>query len=139
MPERVQYGHWSRGSGTALVLADAFDNESLINRAPFAVLGDALVGLAMIPILCGFHVREFRDDDTLNRITFKDFVLSIGYEHFDRMTLHRCFNSSPICFELFLIDGFSSREYNVCRHRRSPSLLIDYRKTAVSAICSARV
>jgi hypothetical protein len=40
-------------------------------------------------------------------------VLPIGYEHFDRMTLHRCLDSSPIFFELFLIDGFSSREYNV--------------------------
>ena len=48
----------------------------------FAVLGDALVGLAVIPILCGFYVREFRNDDSLNRITFKDFELSIGYEQF---------------------------------------------------------
>src|SRR6201997_3450205 len=95
----------------------------------FAVLSDALVGLAVIPILCGFHVREFRNDDSLNRITFKDFVLSIGYEHFDRMTLHRCLDSSPIFFELFLIDGFSSHEYNVCKHDRSPSLLIDYRNS----------
>src|SRR5262249_1668822 len=36
----------------------------------------------------------------------------------------RCSDSSPIFFELFLIDGFSSREYNVCRHDRSPSLLL---------------
>src|SRR5215470_15624741 len=43
----------------------------------------------------------------------------IGYEDFDRMTLRRCFDSSPIFFELFLIDGFSSREDNVCRHDRS--------------------
>ena len=57
----------------------------------------------------------------------KDFVLSIGYEHFDRMTLHCCFDSSPIFFQLFLIDGFGSREYNVCRHDRSPCLLFDYK------------
>jgi hypothetical protein len=44
---------------------------------------------------------------------------SAGHEHFDRMTLHRCLDSSPIFFELFLIDGLSSREYNVCRHGRS--------------------
>jgi hypothetical protein len=62
--------------------------------------------------------------------TFKDFVLSLGYEHFDRMTLHRCLDASPIFFELFLIDGFSSREYNVCRHDRSASLLIDYPETS---------
>ena len=87
---RTGYGEESRRAGV-LGLADAFHNESLIDRPQFAVLGDALVGLAVIPILCGFHVREFRSDDSLNRITFKDFVLSRGYEHFDRMTLHRCF------------------------------------------------
>src|SRR6202030_3488703 len=115
-------------SGPSLIaLADTFNNESVIDRPVFAVLGDSLVGLVVIPILCSFNVREFRNDDSLNRITFKDFVLSIGYEHFDGMPLYRCLDSSPIFFELFLIDGFSSHEYNVCRHDRSPALLIDYR------------
>src|SRR5260370_1996415 len=95
-------------------LADTFNNESVIDRPVFAVLGDVLVGLAVNPILCGFYAREFHNDHSLNRITFKDFVLSIGCEHFDRMTLHRCFDSSPIFVELFLLDGFSSREDNVC-------------------------
>src|SRR6266481_5725677 len=107
-----------------LGLADAFNNESVIDRPAFAVHGDALVGLAVIPVLCGFHVREFRNDDSLNRITFKNFVLSIGYEHFDGMAFHCCFDSSPVFFELFLIHGFSSREYNVCRHNRYPSLFL---------------
>ena len=48
-------------------------------------------------------------------------MVTVGYEHFDRMTLHRCSDSSPIFFEFFLIDGFSSREYNVCRYDRSSS------------------
>src|SRR5579872_3278756 len=112
---------------TVLGLADTFNNESVIDRPAFTVLGNSLVGLAVIPILCGFHIREFRNDDSLNRVAFKGFVLPIGYEHFDRMTLHRCLDSSPILFELLLIDGLSSREDNVCRHDRSPSLLIDYR------------
>src|SRR5579864_275065 len=47
-------------------------------------------------------------------------------ERFDRMPLHRCFDTIPIFFEIFLIDGLSSCEYDVCRHDRSPSLLIDY-------------
>ena len=50
------------------------------------------------------------------------------------MTLHRCFDSSPIFFELFLIDGFSSCEYDVCRHDRSPSLLIDYRRARLAPL-----
>ena len=93
--------------GSSLRLADTLNNESVIDCPVFAVLGSALVGLAVIPILGRFHVGEFRNDDPLNRITFKDFVLSIGYEDFDRMTLRRCFDSRPIFFELFLIDGFS--------------------------------
>src|SRR5579864_9086868 len=126
LSSRFMMGSFLRGF--VMQLADTFNNESVIDRPVFAVLGDVLVGLAVIPILCGFYAREFRNDYSLNRITFKDFVLSIGYEHFDRMILHRCFDSSPILFELFLIDGFSSREDNVCRHDRSPSLLVDYPK-----------
>jgi hypothetical protein len=128
-----------RCARTVLGLADTFNNESVIDRPVFAVLGDALVGLAVIPILCGFHVREFRNDDSLNRITFKDFVLSIGYERFDRMTLRRCLDSGPIFFELLLIDGFSSREYNVCRHDRFPSLLSDCRNSHANSWAVARV
>jgi len=127
-----------RCARAVLGLADTFNNESVIDRPVFAVLGDALVGLAVIPILCGFHVREFRNDDSLNRITFKDFELSIGYEQFDRMTLRRCLDSSPIFFELFLIDGFSSREYKVCRYDRSPSLLVDYRYATSCAFVRPR-
>src|ERR1700758_3770065 len=124
----LRWRHWAWISSP---LADTFNYESVIDRPVFAVLGDVLVGLAVIPILCGFYAREFRNDHSLNRITFKNFVLSIGYEHFDRMILHRCFDSSPIFFELFLIDGFNSSEDNVCRHDRSPSLcspslLVDY-------------
>jgi hypothetical protein len=37
---------------------------------------------------------------------------------------HLMLASLRYLFELFLIDGFSSREYNVCRHDRSLSLLI---------------
>jgi hypothetical protein len=48
-------------------------------------------------------------------------------------------DSSPIFFELFLIDGFGSREYNVCRHDRSPSLLIDYRNSHANSWAVARV
>ena len=50
------------------------------------------------------------------------------------MTLHRCFDTIPIFFDLFLIDGFSSREYDVCRHDRSPSLLIDYRRAKAAPL-----
>jgi hypothetical protein len=127
-----------RCTRTVLGLADTFNNESVIDRPVFAVLGDALVGLAVIPILCGFHVREFRNDDSLNRITFKDFELSIGYKQFDRMTLRRCLDSSPIFFEFFLIDSFISREYNVRRNDRSPSLLIDYRYATSCAFARPR-
>ena len=63
-------------------LADTLNNESVIDCPVFAVLGDALVGLAVVPILCRFHVGEFRNNDPLNRITFKDFMLSIGDEDF---------------------------------------------------------
>jgi hypothetical protein len=66
-------------------------------------------------------------------------VLSIGYEHFDRIILHRCFDSSPIFFELLLIDGFSSREDNLCGHDRSPSLLIDYRNSHGNPWAVARI
>jgi hypothetical protein len=59
-----------------IALADTFNNESMIDRPVFAVRGDSLVGLAVLPILCSFHVRELRNDDSLNRIAFKDFVLS---------------------------------------------------------------
>src|SRR5579863_5498286 len=93
------------------------------------MLGDGLVGLAINPILCGFYAREFHDDHSLNRITFKDFVLSIGYEHFDRTIFHRCFDPSPIFFEFFLVDGLRSRENNVSGHDRSPYLLPPFAKT----------
>src|ERR1700740_3208030 len=137
-------GGWRHWAWISSPLADTFNDESVIDRPVFAVLGDVLVGLAVIPILCGFYAREFRNDHSLNRITFKDFVLSIGYEHFDRMILHRCFDSGPIFFELFLIDGLSSREDNVCRHDRSPSLcspslLVDYPKFHGSSWAVARV
>jgi hypothetical protein len=59
-----------------IALADTFNNKSVIDRTVFAVLGDSLVGLAVIPILCSFHVRELRNDDSLNRITFKDFTIT---------------------------------------------------------------
>src|SRR4029077_16127287 len=88
---------------------DTFNNEAVIDRPVLAVHGDILVGLAVVPILCGFHVREFREDHSINRTAFKDFVLAICYDYFDRMTLHGCFDTIPIFFELFLIDGFSSR------------------------------
>src|SRR4029077_4692640 len=100
-------------------LVDTFNNESVIRCPWLAMLRDTYIAFAVIPILSGFHVREFRNDDSLDRIAFKDFMLSIGDEHFDRMTLHRCSDSRPICFELFLIDCLRSREYNVCRHDRS--------------------
>ena len=58
------YGDGSRGAGL-LQLAETFDNEPVIDRPQFTVLGDALVGIAVIPILCGFHVRDFRNDDSL--------------------------------------------------------------------------
>src|SRR6202040_2103137 len=122
LSSRFMMGSFLRGF--VMQVANTFNNESVIDRPVFAVLGDVLVGLAVNPILCGFYAREFHNDHSLNRITFKDFVLSIGYEHFDRMILHRCFDSSPILFELFLIDGFNSSEDNVCGHDRSP-LLID--------------
>jgi hypothetical protein len=78
-------GSWFGSTGSA----DTFNDKAVIDRAVIAVSGDVLVGLAVVPILCGFHVREFRNDHSLNRITFKDFVLSICNERFDRMTLHR--------------------------------------------------
>src|ERR1700740_1711473 len=142
LSSRFMMGSFLRGF--VMRVADTFNNESVIDRPEFAVLGDVLVGLAVIPILWGFCARKFRNDHSHNRITCKDFVLSIGYEHFDRMILHRCFNSSPICFELFLIDGLSSREDNVCRHDRSPSLcspssLIDYRNSHGDSRAVARV
>src|SRR4029077_4552158 len=112
-------------------LVDTFNNESVIDCPLLAVLRDTLIGFAVIPILSGFHVREFRNDDSLDRIAFKDFMLSIGDEHFDRVTLHRCSDSRPIYFELFLIDGLRSREYNVCRHDRSPVLLSNYSRIAL--------
>src|SRR4029077_15931712 len=114
-----------------LRLADTVNNESVIDCPLLAVLRDTLIGFAVIPILGGFHGREFRNDDSLDRIAFKDFMLSIGDEHFDRMTLHRCSDSRPICFELFLIDGLRSREYNVCRHDCSPVLLSNYSRIAL--------
>src|ERR1700726_1541327 len=52
---------------------------------------------------------------------------------------HRCFDSSPIFFELFLIDGFNSTEDNVCGHDRSPSLLIDCRNSHGNPWAVARV
>src|SRR6266436_57660 len=112
-------------------LVDTFNNEFVIDCPLLAVLRDTLIGFAVIPILSGFHVREFRNDDSLDRIAFKDFMLSIGDEHFDRMTFHRCSDSRPICFELFLINGLRSREYNVCRHDRSPVLLSNYSRIAL--------
>src|SRR4029077_1220508 len=93
--------------------------------------GDTLVGFTVVPILRSFPVREFRDYNSLNRIAFKKLEVPIGHEHFDRMAFHRCSDSRPICFELFLIDGLRSREYNVCRHDRSPVLLGSYSRIAL--------
>src|SRR4029077_16429632 len=59
-------------------LVDTFNNESVIGCPLLAVLRDTYIAFAVIPILSGFHVREFRNDDSLDRIAFKDFMLSIG-------------------------------------------------------------
>ena len=40
--------------------------------------------------------------------------------------------------ELFVIDGFGSHEYNVCRHDRFRALLVDYRSGLLIEFVAAR-
>ena len=85
---------------------------SVIGRPEFAALGDVLVGLAVNPNFCGFYAREFHNQP-FHQSGSPGKALQACHrlkKHFDRMILHRCFDSSPIFVELFLIDGFSSRE-----------------------------
>src|SRR4029077_3557838 len=86
----------------------------------FAMLGDILVGFTAVPVLRSFHVGEFRNDNSLNRIAFKNLMVPVSYQHFNWMALHRCLDSGPVLFELVPIDGLCSRKYNVSRHGHSP-------------------
>src|SRR5713226_9913257 len=66
-------------------LANTFNNEPVIDRPEFAMLGDILVGFTVVPVLRSFHVGEFRDDNSLNRIAFKNLIVPVSYQHFNRM------------------------------------------------------
>src|SRR4029077_15434357 len=101
-------------------LADTFNNESVIDCPSLAVLRDTLIGFAVIPILSGFHVREFCYHDSLNGIPLQDYVLPISTQDFNWMSFHCRFNSGPISLKLFLIQCFCSSENDVSGHDCSP-------------------
>src|SRR4029077_4372539 len=98
------------------LLADTFNNESVIDCPLLAVLCDTLVCFPIVPIFRRLYVREFCYHDSLNGIALQDFVLPISHQDFNWMSFHCRFNSGPISLKLLLIQCFCSSENNVSGH-----------------------